>query len=231
MKYVVYLRVSTDQQVDSGLGLDAQRKLCLDYISKNGACDYLEFIDEGYSGALSMEKRPNLILAVDALDKDDVLLVAKRDRLGRDIFVNAMIERSIERKQAFLVSASGDFKHDNDPSSILMRRMIDAFAEYERLIIGARTKAALQIKKSRNERIGHIPYGYKLNENKINLDIDEIQQSHIELMFELREEGYTLRELAAELERRGIRNKNGNPWTHVSLLRILRKNRLKFCLT
>ena len=51
---------------------------------------------------------------------------------------------------------------DDDPSSILMRRMIDAFAEYEKLIIGARTKSGLAAKRRRGEKTGGmVPYGFE----------------------------------------------------------------------
>jgi DNA invertase Pin-like site-specific DNA recombinase len=60
-----------------------------------------------------------------------VLLVAKRDRIGRlDPLPMAMIESAVRRKRARIVSAAGEGTENDDPSSILMRRMIDAFAEY-----------------------------------------------------------------------------------------------------
>lgn len=59
MKYVIYLRVSTDQQTESGLGLEAQRQICQKYVIENGNHESIEFVDEGLSGALSIEKRPN----------------------------------------------------------------------------------------------------------------------------------------------------------------------------
>ena len=76
-------------------------------------------------------------------------LLNEKLNFGRDPIVNAMIERAVERKKARLISASGDVKDDNDPSSILMRRMVDAFAEYERLIIGARTKLHFKLRKEK----------------------------------------------------------------------------------
>ncbi len=221
MKYVIYLRVSTDQQVDSGLGLEAQRLLCRKFIHEKGDFSYLEFIDEGYSGSLSMDKRPNLLLAISALDKNDFLIVAKRDRLGRDTIVNAMIESAISRKKAHLVSASGDFKNDGDPSSILMKRMIDAFAEYERLIIGVRTRLALQVKKNRSERVGHIPYGFRLHEDGIHLSIDDQERFNLNLMKQLTIDGLSLRQIATHLNNCKIFNRTG-PWNHVSLQRVMR---------
>lgn len=221
MKFVVYLRVSTDQQVNSGLGLEAQHDICKKYISQNGNHPHILFIDDGYSGALSMDKRPNLLLAVTALEKGDVFIVARRDRLGRDVIVNAMIESAIERKKATLVSASGDFKNDSDPSSILMRRMVDAFSEYERLIIGVRTKSAMCVKKGRNERVGRIPFGFRLSNDKIHLEYDEREQTVLKSMIRLRSNGYTLREVAAQLNLNNLLNRGNAQWNHVAIIRIL----------
>lgn len=219
MKYVIYLRVSTDQQ---GLGIEAQREMCHTYISKNSESQYLEFIDDGFSGALELNKRPGLLSAISELEKGDVLLIAKRDRIGRDPFVNAMIERAVDRKKAKLISASGDVKEDNDPSSILMKRMVDAFAEYERLIIGARTKAALQVKKKKGERVGYIPFGYRLCSDNIHLEEDETEQKILKEICGLRKDGFSFRNIANELNEMKIYNRNGNKWNHVSVMRVMK---------
>lgn len=224
MKYVIYLRVSTDQQTESGLGLEAQREICQKYIKENGNHEFQEFVDDGYSGALSIEKRPNLLRAIDSLCEGDFIIVAKRDRLGRDIIVNAMIESAIARKKAKLVSASGDFKSDDEPTSILVRRMMDAFSEYERLIIGERTRAALQAKKNRNERVGYIPYGFKLSEDGIHLETDKDEQYNLKLMRQMRIEGKTLREIATEMNFYKRLNRKG-PWNHVSVFRVTKTER------
>lgn len=218
MKYVIYLRVSTDKQVDSGLGLEAQRDMCLRVVPKGS--QVLEFADEGFSGALEIEKRPALIQALDCLEKGDFLIVAKRDRIGRDPIVNAMIERAVERKKSKIMTASGDVRDDNDPSSILMRRMVDAFAEYERLIIGARTKVALQVKKKKGERVGRIPYGYKLADNGVLLQENTDEQYNLKLMRQLKQDGMSFREIANEMNFYNRMNREGS-WNHVSIYRVM----------
>jgi len=223
MKYVIYLRVSTDQQSQSGLGIEAQREMCLSYISKTGSShQVLEYMDDGFSGSLELDKRPALLESISQLDKDDVLLIAKRDRIGRDPIVNAMIERAVERKKARLISASSDVREDNDPSSILMKRMVDAFAEYERLIIGARTKAALQVKKKRGERIGHIPYGYRLCIDNIHLEPDEKEQQILFKIKEQRHAGLSYRKIANDFKEMNILNRKRLPWNHVSITRVMK---------
>ena len=171
------------------------------------------FIEEGISGSTSLDKRPALLQAIAAIDKGDVLLVAKRDRLGRDPLAVAMIEAGVTRKKAKIVSAAGEGTDSDDPSSVLMRRMIDAFAEFERNIIRGRTKSAMAAKKLRGERVGHIPFGFQLAEgNRIEPSPEE--QAILSQIRELRLSGMSIREIARELNDRGIFNRNGNRWNH-----------------
>jgi DNA invertase Pin-like site-specific DNA recombinase len=125
MRTIAYLRVSTEEQ---SLGLDAQRAACEAYCQKQGLEMNEVFSDEGLSGGLSFEKRPGILNAIASTNKGDVLVVAKRDRLSRgDVLAMAMIEAAIARKGARIVSAAGEGTESEDPSSILMRRMVDAF--------------------------------------------------------------------------------------------------------
>jgi site-specific DNA recombinase len=157
---IAYLRVSTDQQVDSGLGLDAQRRAVEQTATRLGLTLSAAYTDAGLSGSKGIEDRPGLLDAVGALKRGDVLVIAKRDRLGRDVVAVALIERLITRKGAKVVSAAGEGTDNDDPTSLLMRRMIDAFGEYERLLIGARTKAALRAKRAQGMRAGNVPFGF-----------------------------------------------------------------------
>ena len=109
--------------------------------------------------------------ALSASRRHDVLIVAKRDGLGRDVIVVALIERVIARRGARIVSAAADGTDNEDPSNVLMRRLIDSFAEYERLIIGARTKSALAAKRRRGERVsGLAPFGSRFSPDGRTLD-------------------------------------------------------------
>ena len=208
MATIAYLRVSTDQQAESGAGLDAQ----LDACTKAAGTLAAVFRDEGVSGKAGLEKRPALLEAIAALKRGDVLLVAKRDRLGRDPLVVAMIESAVTRKGARIQSAAGEGTDSDSPADVLMRRMVDAFAEYERLIIGARTKAALQAKKARGERTGSVPYGYRLADDGKQLAPDETEQEILRVVRLLREGGATYRAIAQELTTRGHTPRMGTAW-------------------
>ena len=132
MRAAIYTRVSTEEQAESGAGLAAQADASMACAGRLGADVMGVFADEGVSRSVGLEKRPALLEAIGKIGKGDVLIVAKRDRIGRlDPMAMAMIQRAVERKGARIVSAAGEGTSSDDPSEVLMRRMIDAFSEYE----------------------------------------------------------------------------------------------------
>lgn len=217
-----YRRVSTAEQAGSGLGLDAQQAAIAAGAARLGLPLADTFTDAGISGGLPLEQRPALLAALDAIGKGDVLIVAKRDRLGRDMLNVAMFERLAERKGARIVSAAGEGTDTNDPTSRLMRQIVDCFAEYERAIIRARTRAALAVKKARGERVGGIPFGSQLAADGRTLEPDADEQRALGLLRELRAAGYTFRAVADELNRQGFRSRTGGPWVRQSVHMLAR---------
>jgi len=229
MRILDYLRVSTEKQEVSGLGLEAQKHACNQWRidAKMEHIEVLEFVDI-VTGTdrkrKELEERPKLLEALAMLQQGDILLVQKRDRLGRDPYVNCMIERIIEKKKGKLVSANGEMDGDQ-PHDILMRRMIDAFAEYEGMLISSRVHLALQRKKARGERVGKIPYGYRL-ESKGNIQIDPIESQTLEKMYAFRmKDRKNLREIAQALNSEGLYNRPTKrrkqvPWTHGAVARV-----------
>jgi DNA invertase Pin-like site-specific DNA recombinase len=214
---VAYLRVSSEEQKISGLGLEAQAEAVARHAAQNGLNIVATYTDAGLCGALAIDKRVALPEALAALTKGMVLVVAKRDRLAREDFAIAMIEHAVTSKKARIVSAAGEGTEDDSPASILMRRMVDAFAEYERLLIKSRTKAALAAKARRGERTGQIPYGFDLASDGVKLVPNEAQQAVIAQIKELRTAGHSLREIAQELNRQGVPTQKGRTWSHNSV--------------
>ena len=222
VRAIGYRRVSTSEQAGSGLGLDAQQESIATAAQRLGLELAETFTDAGVSGGLPLEQRPALLAAIDALRRGDVLIVAKRDRLGRDVLNVAMLERLTERKGARIVSAAGEGTDTNDPTSRLMRQIVDCFAEYERAIIRARTRAALAVKKARGERVGGIPFGYQLAVDGRLLEGHPEEQRALALVRELRAAGYTYRAIAEELNRQGFRSRTGGLWVRQSVHQLAR---------
>lgn len=141
-KSVIYLRVSTNKQQISGLGLEAQREICMNYIKQSGKEFVAEFKDVE-SGTHRM--RPGLIAAIDFCKENNCELVfAKLDRLARDV------------EFTFRVINSGVQVHfcDMPQLNTLILGVMATVAQYERELISQRTKAALKAKKERGEKTG-----------------------------------------------------------------------------
>jgi DNA invertase Pin-like site-specific DNA recombinase len=223
MKIIGYLRVSTDQQAESGLGIEAQLKSIEGYAEKNGYKISSFHRDEGVSGAASLEDRNGLMNAVNSLGKGDILLVAKRDRLARGENM-AIIQMMVSKKKAKIISAAGEGTEGDldDPMMYMMRGMTDLFAGFERLLIKSRTKAALGAKKARGERVGHIPFGYRLAEDGLHIKEDELEQNILIQMRDLRQIGLSIRDIAAEMNLREAFNRGGAKWNHASIHRVMK---------
>jgi DNA invertase Pin-like site-specific DNA recombinase len=230
MRVIIYLRVSTDEQAESGLGLEAQLAACKAIAARMG-WEIVVVLEDTMSGGLPLEKRTILMDALTMLRKGDILLVAKRDRLSRgDQMTTATIEAFVTKTGARIVSAAGEGTESDKPENVLMRRMIDAFAEYERLIIKSRTRAALLAKKARGERTGQVPYGCRLTGSgtpskksgkPTGLEADQVEAAAVALIVELRSAKTSLRAIASELDRRQIPTKSGRPWKHSTVHDIL----------
>ena len=203
-----YVRVSTEEQADSGLGLEAQRAVIRSAAERMGLDIAEWFADEGVSGG-KIDGRFGLLAAIDSMKRGYVLIVSRRDRLARDSMLACWIEKEVAKRQGRIVSVAGEGTDNDDPTSVLMRRIVDAFSEYERLLIGARTKAALRVKAKRGERVGrHATYGYRLDGNGRQVP-DPHEQEGIQLIVRLRDEGQSYARIAAELETRGLVARGG----------------------
>jgi len=216
---VAYLRVSTDRQE---LGPEAQRAAIEAWAAREGVTVAAWHVDAGVSGAAAIADRPELVAALASLTvhRAGVLVVAKRDRLARDVMAAAMLERMALDAGARIVSAAGEGTDSNDPSAVLMRTLVDAFAQYERAMIAARTKAALGAKRARGERAGTVPYGFT-SDAAGRLSPCPAERAIIAQVHALRAAGVTLRGIVAELARAGVVGRTGNTLAMAQVQNIL----------
>jgi len=222
-RVVGYVRVSTD---DQALGPAAQRAALSRWCEAHGAELVAVLEDVGVSGADPLDRRPGLLAALDALEPSGaaVLLVAKRDRLARDFIVAAMIEAAVAREGAHVASvAEGGTEGDgNDPSAFLMRSLVDVFAQYERLMIRHRTRAALAVKRTRGERTGEVPYGWRLSADGVHLEEHPDEARAVALVRELRAAGVSIRAIAERLEAAKAPAR-GSRWHPTTVARLLER--------
>lgn len=219
LRVIVYLRVSTEEQL---LGPEVQLAACEAWASAHGAAVVGVFRDLGVGGATAIDRRPELLAALDALRtrRAGVLLAAKRDRFARDVIVAATLERLAERAGAEVVSADGAGA-GSGPEAQLYRHLLDAFAQYERGVIRLRTRGALAALRRRGRRYsGAAPIGSQ-HEGQLLLP-DVAERAAVVAAQDLRARGFSLRRICSELAARG-HVPRGKSWHLTTVARMLRR--------
>ena len=155
---VIYTRFSPRRKAEESESCEVQRGYCNAYCATNGYQVVAAFDDPDVSGA--DEFREKLWAAIEALPKDGVLVVYKRDRLARNVYLSEQINRSVERKGATIEAVTGDVKGDS-AETCMIRQVLAAIAEYERKMIASRTRHAMRWHMSQGRRMGReCPYGW-----------------------------------------------------------------------
>jgi len=201
---VGYIRVSTDDQADSGLGLEAQRSLIEGECGRRGWNLVHVFEDAGVSGK-SLAGRPALTKALEAVrgHSADALVVAKLDRLSRSLLDFAgLMEQA--RKEGWALVALDLGVDTTTPSGEMLASVLASFAQYERRLIGQRTKDALAVKKAQGARLGRPPV------------LDKAVVRRIE---RARRRGQSLQAIANALNIDGVGTAHGGSKWHASTVR------------
>lgn len=220
-KGVAYIRVSTDYQGVSKLGLDAQQQAVYQFTKANNIQLMGEFT-EIESG--KKNKRPILQKALVYCKKHKaVLIIAKLDRLGRSVaFISALMESNVK-----FVAV------DNPNASELMLHIMAAFAQYEREQISIRTKEALAAAKRRGVKLGEQG---KILSRRNKYRAEQFAQHMKPILEKLRAEGFTsIRKITMELNRRKVPAfTKGGKWhrtsVHNLLKRLIKRKETEECL-
>lgn len=221
-KYVAYLRVSTQKQGYSGLGLEAQREIIHNYL--HDTIPISEYV-EVESGRKS--NRPKLKEALSQCRKEGaILIVAKLDRLARSVsFLSSLLESDVE-----IVFC--DFPQANK----MVLHIISAISQYEAELTAARTKAALQAKKARGFRLGNPEHLLDKHEEaiqnsiktcKAKADSNPNNKRAIALLRTLVKEEHTYQEMAEILNREGFVSSHGCSFTKSTVYKLIKRNNLK----
>ena len=231
-RVIAYVSVSTEGQVKDGYGLEAQERDIRVYCAKNDMELMKVYREEGVSGA--KEDRPvfNKILYGEAQNPPvEGIVVAKNDRVARDINIYYYYKMLVKKKDIELISVAEDFGEFG-----VMARFLEAFtmcvAEMERDNIKKRTSAGRSMKIGRGGFAGgRVPYGYDNVEKELRVNEEEAKV--VREIFELRGKGWKLREIAELMNLRGIKSKSGKEFTIVTVQNVLKnefiyKGKLKY---
>lgn len=220
-KAIGYIRVSTTQQAEEGVSLEAQQARIAAYCLANDLDLVDVYVDAGISGKRA-DNRPALQSALTAACQHKAALVVySLSRLARSIEDTISIAKRLERASADLVSLTEKIDTTTAAGKMIFR-MLAVLAEFERDLVSDRTKVAMSHKKAQSQRVGSIPFGYELAADGSTLIANHVEQDIIAAIHDLRTQGLSLKAIAQHLTDSGIPTKKGNAtWTHTAIARIL----------
>lgn len=214
-RYVIYTRVSTDEQGRSGLGLEAQER-DIDIFLTNFSDVPFEVIGrfaEVVSGG--SDDRPQLALALKMVRATGAeLLVAKLDRLSRKVaFIAALMDdKAVKLRVASMPQADKFQLH-----------IYAALAEQERTFISERTKAALKAAKARGKKLGGLRDSTMKRNDAIRAKAKAEAERVMKVVGPMRKAGATLAAIAATLNETGIPTSRGGSWTPTQVSRVIER--------
>jgi DNA invertase Pin-like site-specific DNA recombinase len=228
---ILYARFSPRKNSQDCDSIDRQLVVMREYCDEHGIEVMGEFSDEALSGA--DYDRPGLWDSVAALKRGWILIVRDYQRLARDATLAMVIEQKIKQRGCSLMATeNGDLvTRDEDPSTKMMRTIMHAFAEFDRAVRNARTRAGMLRNQRNGRRQSSIPpYGWRsdadseLNEygRPSGMLHDAAEQVAIDRMRELREAGASYRSICETLKTEG-HPPRANEWHPATVLRILKR--------
>ena len=196
---IIYARFSPRRNADESESIEAQFDFCRKWCEENNVKIVGEFADRALSGA--DEDRPQLWAAIAALERGYVLVVYRLDRLARSVYLSDIIERSVHKRKASFLSVSGEGTWSDSDEDWLIRKILQTLAEYERKVIGARTKAAMLRHQAGGKLMGSIPpFGFMIDpEDSRRIVKNPYERVIINQIKRLDKKGLSLRQIAAEL--------------------------------
>jgi len=226
-KAVLYVRVSTMEQVTKGVSLDAQNERLRAYCQMQGLEILQTYVEEGVSASKHLGCRPKgkKMLSVVKRKKAGHVVALKLDRLFRNA------EDALKQTRAWdnagvslhLVDMGGQSLCTSSAMGRMMLTMMAAFAEFERNLISERTAMAISHKRSNGQAFNHTPFGFNRVGDLLEENLEE--QAVIQTVLEWREERLTLQVIADKLNAEQIPTKHNATW-HPSSIRQILKNSL-----
>ncbi len=220
MKVIGYVRVSTEDQAKEGVSLDAQEEKIRAYcIVKSWELGGI-YRDEGISGK-SLD-RPGIQEVLKLIERKEVeaLIVYKIDRLTRSVKdLNFLVE--LFEKKAFSLVSLQESLDATTATGRLMMNLLASISQWEREVIGERTKMAMNFLKQNKKVYSRPVYGFDTVERQLIENPEE--QETIRFMMRNREEGFAYEEIANYLDKNGIKTKRGGIWKANTVRKILNR--------
>lgn len=217
---IPYIRVSTMDQADHGISLEAQESRIREWCSSNGYTLGEVMIDRGLSGGRA-DNRPALQAALSSIRKGDALVVYSLSRLARSTRDTLEIADHLERRGADIVSLSEKIDTTSAAGRMIFR-LLAVLSEFEKDTVSERTTMAMRQLKSQGRYLGgHVPIGWA-REGKSLVPVAS-EQEVVTLATQMRGEGLSLRKISEALATMGVMNRAGKAFAPTQVQRILRE--------
>lgn len=208
---LIYRRVSTLRQASDGVGLDTQDVKCRAHAARMGWDVADTFTDEGVSGTDGLDTRPGLTALINKAHATPgaIVVVYSVSRLARR---QKLLWQLLDDRDGFglSISSATEAFDNTTPTGRAMLGMIAVFAQLEADMVSERTKDALAEVKAQGQQLG-------------NPGITALAPEAVKLIKELRAQGFTHRDIAAELERRGVPTPRGAKKWHLTTVQAALK--------
>lgn len=221
-------------QAEAVEAVDAQRAAIETWAARERVDVASWQIDVGVEGDAPIAERPGLMAAYRALFEHGaaVLVAANAERFSKDELVSWLIERAALTQGATLLTAdgsrSGATERDaigagrGQPDAAWTRGAIDLARAHERVTLRARIRAALAERRARGQRVGTVPYGFRLATDGVHVEPDPAEQAVVAAVRSLHLEGLSQRAIVAQLAARGVAGRTGAPLRQTQVAKILR---------
>ncbi len=221
MRAIGYVRVSTEKQADFGVSLEAQSEKVRAMAVVQGA-ELLEIIIDAGESAKSLN-RPGMARLMALVDTGavDAVIIAKLDRLTRSVKDLAELLERFTRRGVSLVSVAESLDTGTAAGRLVLNIMT-AVSQWEREAIGERTRDAMHHKRANGQRVGTIPFGYRMAPDGLHLEADPEEQSILSRIRELKAAGHATRQIAGELNRLGFTTRRRTAWRFQYVAEALR---------
>lgn len=218
---VAYLRFSDDQD-------DASQRVAIETWAARECVEIRAWELDVVPGDTPIAERPGLLAAYASIraHRAGMLVAANADRFGHDELVCWLIERAALTQGATIHTADGS-RTPVPPADLVpyTRGAVDLARAYKRVLLRSRVRAVLAEKKARGERVGTVPYGYRVGADGVHVERDDAEQAVIASVHRLSAAGLSQRGIVARLAAEGIVGRTGAPLRQTQIAKILRTPR------
>ena len=220
MRAIGYVRVSTEDQAQGGVSLEAQEEKIQAYCLAKG-WDLIKVIKDGGFSAKDLN-RPGMQEILKGCKKEefDVLVILKLDRLTRSVKdLGYLVEDVFGRNNIAFSSIQDNFDTSTANGRMVMN-ILATIAQWERDIISERTREAMQFMKNSLKLVGAVPFGFDLVDGQLEPNPDEM--GVVRRVVVMRENGQSYQKIAAHLNNQEVPSKNGGSWHPKTVMGVLK---------